>query len=491
MGMFRRCSERTVTQTSCEVWNKIMFSHPSRLSVFMAALCVSLTGWDVLAAEGQQHQLKTYYVSPSGSDAAAGGPDSPWRSVQHAADSVSPGDRVYIRSGAYAERVVFKRAGEAGAPTVFSAGPGERVTLKGLELAKGVAHLNIANLTIAGFKVWGVSLEGNNHDITLSGLTVKGGEAGIHLTSGESGSPPENGPVSDVIVENSLIRDSAYTAVDCTPGPCTRMIFRHLEITGAGRGGDDGWGADGLAIERGKDIVVEDSHIHDNSGDGIDLDSRDTAGHVSGIVVRRNTVIRNHRNGIKLWAGGRMENNAIWGQGDAAVVLGDWPGTYQVVNNTIAYNMQDAAYSNRNYALVAAYPNDETGLSACMELTLRHNIFAFNSSAAVGGSTGLYLGKGVRLAGEGHNLFWSQKDNEIVAEFVAPEREFSRSEISGGGWAAATGQGTGDIAADPLFVAGWPKVDLRLRKGSPAMAIKAGAAADVLSARPRKARRVK
>jgi hypothetical protein len=458
-----------------------MFNHSSLLSIFVAALCLSLTGGNAVAAEGPHRETKTYHVSPSGSDAAAGGPDSPWRSVQHAADSASPGDRVYIHAGAYVERVVFKRAGAEGAPIVFSEAPGERVTVKGLALAEGVAHLNIANLTIAGFKVWGVSLEGKNHHITLSGLTVKGGEAGIHFTSGDSGSPPEHGPVSDVIVEDSLIKDSTYTAVDCTPGPCDRMVFRHLEITGAGRNGEDGWGADGLAIERGRDIVVEDSHIHDNSGDGIDLNSRDTAGHVSGIVVRRNTVARNHKNGIKLWAGGRMENNVVWGQGDTAIVLGDWPGTYQVASNTIAYNMQDAAYSDRNYALMAAYPNDETGISATMELTLRHNIFAFNSSDAVGGPTGLYLGKGVRLVDEGHNLFWSQDDNEIVAEFIAPEREFSRSQISGGAWAAATGQGRGDITADPLFVAGWPEVDLRLRRGSPAIAIKAGAAAQVLS----------
>jgi hypothetical protein len=276
--------------------------------------------------------------------------------------------------------------------------------------------------------------------------------------------------------------NSIYSAVDCTPGPCDRMTFRHLEIRGAGRGGKGNWGADGLAIERGRDILVEDCYVHDNSGDGIDLNSRDTAGWVSGIVVRRNNVVRNHRNGIKLWAGGRMENNIIWGQGDAAVVLGDWPGTYHLVNNTIAYNMQDADYSDRNYALVAAYPNDETGISPKTELTLRHNIFAFNSNDALGGPTGLYLGKGVRLVSEGHNLYWSNKDNEITAEFVAPEREFSRSQISSGAWAAATGQGAEDVAADPLFVAGWPDVDLRLRRESPAIAIEAGAAADVPSA---------
>jgi len=120
-----------------------------------------------------------------------------------------------------------------------------------------------------------------------------------------------------------------------------------------------------------------------------------------------------------------------------------------------------------------------------MSLTLRNNIFAFNSSNAVGGPTGLYLGKGVRLVNEGHNVFWSRADNEILAEFVAADREFSRAQIAGGDWAAATGQGAGDIAADPLLAAGWPDVDLRLRRGSPAIAISAGAAPEVLSAGPK------
>lgn len=433
-------------------------------------------------AEGALHEGKTYYVSFTGKDTTSGRRENPWRSIQHAANSVSPGDRVLIFSGTYNEQVIIGTSGIEHNPIKFSAVPGEKVAVKSLEIAKGISHVSITNLGVEGFRFWGISLEGDNHHVQLIGLTVKGGEAGIHFTSGDSGSPPEHGPVSDVIVENTLVQGPQYTAIDCTPGPCHRMIFRHLEITGAGGTGENNWGADGLAIERGQNILLEDCYIHDNSGDGIDLNSRDTAGNVSGIVVRRNHVVRNHRNGIKLWAGGHMEHNIIWGQGDAAVVLGDWPGKYEVVNNTIAFNMWDPKYSDRNYALVAGYPNDETGVYANMQLTLCNTIFAYNASEAVGGSTGIYLGKGVRLVSEGNNLYWSQDENEILAEFVAAEREFSRAQIADGTWAASTGQGSGNITADPFFIAGWPGVDVRLRRGSPANVNKAGASPDVLSA---------
>jgi hypothetical protein len=408
-----------------------------------------------------------YYVSPAGSDLNSGQQGSPWLTIQHAADSVQPGDAVYIRAGVYAEEVMFTVTGAQNKWITFMAAPNEDVTIWSLQITKGISYLNISHLTVQGFSIWGIDLNGNNHDISLSNLRVIGGEAGIHFTHGNSGAAPEDGPVSMITLENCLIQGVEYTAVDCTPGPCDTMTFRKLEISHAGLSGGDSYAADGLAVERGWDILVEDCYIHDNGGDGIDLNSRDISGHVSGIVVRRNRVVRNHQNGIKLWGSGRIENNILWGQGNTPVMLGAYPGSYEVVNNTIAYNMWDASYSQRNYAFVAAYP--EIGSSARIDLTLRNNIFAFNCHEAMGGPTGLYLGTGVTLVSEGYNLFWSRADEEILAEFVPGEQEFSRTAMTDGTWATSTGQGQGDITADPLFVAGWSGVDLHLRANSPAV----------------------
>lgn len=408
-----------------------------------------------------------YYVSPLGDDSASGQEQSPWQTVQKAADSVAPGDTVYISAGTYAEEIILNISGTADVPITFSAMPDEEVSFQGLELASGTSYLNITDLIVEDFSVWGVFLRGNNSHITLSGLTVKGGDAGFRLTWGYSGEAPIDGPVSNIVLKDSLIQGPLYTAVDCTPGPCDQMTFRNLEIHSAGLTGEDSYGADGIAVEKGQDVLVEDCYIHDNGGDGIDLNSRDTTGNISGIVVRRNRVVRNHKNGIKLWAGGRIENNIVWGQGDTAVWIGVYPSKYEVVNNTIAYNMWDPHYSGRNYAMVVAYPGE--GSSPQIDLTLLNNIFAFNSNEAMGGPTGLYLGEGVNLVNEGYNLFWSREDNEIIANFVEGDSEVNRTEITDGTWTASTGQGVGDMAADPLFVAGWPNVDLHLQENSPAV----------------------
>lgn len=129
--------------------------------------------------------------------------------------------------------------------------------------------------------------------------------------------------------------------------------------------------------------------------------------------------------------------------------------------------MWNANYSERSYSFVAAYP--EEGTSPSIRLTLINNIFAFNTGPNVGSPTGIYLGEGVNLINERYNLFWSRVDGEIQAEFLGNGRWFTREEITNGTWAGASGQGKGDIAADPIFVSGWPNANLHLQKSSPAI----------------------
>ena len=254
-----------------------------------------------------------------------------------------------------------------------------------------------------------------------------------------------------------------------------------MEIYNTGLEGEAFYGSDGLEFARGYPVLVEDCYVHDNGGDGIDLNSRDRDGHATGVVVRRNRVVRNHLNGIKLWAGGRMENNVVWGQGNSAVWVGTFPSTLEVVNNTIAYNMWDPAYSERNWAFVAGYPEEME--SPPVTLTLVNNIFAFNADPT-GEPTGIYLGPGVTLVREAHNLYWSRADGEITAEFASgrEDPDFSRAEIADGTWASYTGQGQNVVTDDPLFLSGWPEpalsaaegVDLHLQE--PSSAVNAGSA---------------
>jgi hypothetical protein len=426
----------------------------------------------------------THYAAPGGSDDDPGTEARPWATLQHAANTAQPGDVVCFRGGTYGtDEAHLSHSGIADAPITFIAYPGEAPILDGggsagglLILDQGTSHLRISGFTLRNFTIWGLELSGENRHVYLDHLDIGGGEASVHFTYGETEGLPEEGPVEYITLEDSVIHGSQYSAVDCTPGPCNHMIVRRVEIYNTGLEGEAFYGSDGLEFARGYPVLVEDCYVHDNGGDGIDLNSRDRAGNATGVVVRRNCVVRNHLNGIKLWAGGRMENNVVWGQGNSAVWVGVFPSTVEVVNNTIAYNMWDPAYSERNWAFVAGYPEEMD--SPPVKLTLVNNIFAFNADPTDGGPTGIYLGPGVILVYEAHNLYYSRADGEITAEFVTGrDADFTRAEITDGTWANLAGQGRDDMATDPLFVSGWPTVDVHLQTSSPAVG--AGSSEDV------------
>lgn len=416
----------------------------------------------------------TAFVAVSGSDDAPGTEGQPWASFQHAADTVPPGATVCFRGGVYSTaEICLSQSGTSDAPIRFMAYPGEAPTLDGggsanqlVVLTQHTSYVRISGFTLRNFAIWGLELSGENRHVQLDHLHIAGGEAAIRFTYGESAEAVAGGgPVEHITLQDAIIHDSLYSAVDCTPGPCNHMIIQRVEIYNTGRGAEGFYGSDGLEFARGYPVLVEDCYVHDNSGDGIDLNSRDRQGNAVGVVVRRNLVVRNALNGIKLWAGGRIENNVLWGQGNCAIWAGTWPCALEIVNNTVAYNMWDPA-SERNWSLVVGYPEEMD--SPPVTLIMENNIFAFNAEPLEGGATGIYLGPGVRLLREGHNLYWSRADGEIAAEFVTGRDScFTRTEIAGGAWAAATGQGQGSITADPRFLSGWPNVELHLLTGSP------------------------
>ena len=70
--------------------------------------------------------LANYFVSPSGADAAPGSTDQPWRTLQHAANTVAAGDVVTVRAGTYAG-FNLTTDGTAAARIVFQAEPGVTV----------------------------------------------------------------------------------------------------------------------------------------------------------------------------------------------------------------------------------------------------------------------------------------------------------------------------------------------------------------------------
>jgi len=152
-----------------------------RLSIFLAILAPQ-TG---LPAHANM-QAAIYYVDrnhPSASDSNSGTETLPWLTIQHAADSVSPGDMVYVKNGTYDERVLIEQDGTSNAKIIFQAMPRRSVLVThGFNVSANFVRVEGFEIThdAGGWLNGGIWMGGNNvelvdnyiHDVPGAGITV-------------------------------------------------------------------------------------------------------------------------------------------------------------------------------------------------------------------------------------------------------------------------------------------------------------------------------
>lgn len=94
-------------------------------------------------------ETKEYFVSPEGSDSAAGTESQPFATISHAVLQLQPGDTLTIRGGTYAETVNVPVSGTEERPITIRGAKGEKVRLcagLGGPLADGFRVINVSNL---------------------------------------------------------------------------------------------------------------------------------------------------------------------------------------------------------------------------------------------------------------------------------------------------------------------------------------------------------
>ncbi len=144
------------------------------LSLALLLLCVS-------GAFGQSNS--SFYVSTTGDDSNSGTQSAPWRTVQHAADTVHAGSTVNVRGGVYEEFVTIKASGNATDGYItFRSYPGETAVLDAEHFAPDnrSAILTIHNksyVRVEGFEIRNYRTA--EHRLTPLGISVMG--AGSHI----------------------------------------------------------------------------------------------------------------------------------------------------------------------------------------------------------------------------------------------------------------------------------------------------------------------
>jgi hypothetical protein len=306
-------------------------------------------------------EAATYHVSTKGSDTAAGSKAEPWRTIQHAADSLHPGDTALIAAGTYNEKVTITKSGTAeGGSITLQAEGAAIVSGKGIK-GQNIIHIKDAShVRLVGFEIRdnlkvndgsGIRVEGACSHIEIKSCRIheiRGKDAmgitvyGTHPTSAisqlsiagceiydcdpaESEALTLNGNIDGFQILNNVVRDVNNIGI-CMIGGEDWINTDRTKVTRNGlcKGNKvsrirasygDGYAA-GIYVDGGSDIIVEENDVTEcNLGIEVGAENKGTI--ARRIVVRNNRVWKNQKTGIVFGGyeekAGRVEDCLIEG----------------------------------------------------------------------------------------------------------------------------------------------------------------------------------
>lgn len=456
-----------------------------------------------------------FYVSTTGDDFNPGTREAPWRTIQHAADTVLPGSTILVRGGIYAERVTINVSGSAAKGYVtFRSHPDETVVLEGgsLSVPEGrTAMISIQDqsyIRIQGFEIrnyrsserrctpagifvrgagsnieilnnnvhhieqlyqkqggnaFGIAVYGTSAQTAISRLVIDGNEV-HHLKTGSSESVVVNGNVTDFRIDHNVIHDNNNIGID---------------VIGYERTAPD------PEVDRARDGVVSRNLVYNITSRGNPSygDEQNSDGvYVDGgtrVLIEQNT-IHNVDFGIELASEhkGRTtsyitaRNNLIYSCHTAGITIGGYDAERgitehcTIVNNTL-------------------FKNDTSNWGAGefqMQYHMANNLFKNN--ILVSGPRGLLtVSKSGSMQGNeptvvmDYNLYYSPlgPEHSILQFDNASHTGFSN-------YVKATGNDKRSRFADPRFV-NPVAFDFRLLRDSPAVGAGEGLGVSVLGER--------
>lgn len=323
-----------------------------RLKFFTVAMLIALGAIRGVGAN--------YYVATNGSDANPGTTtNASWRTVQKAANTLTPGDTVFVRGGIYNERVTVNVSGSAGGGRVmFQNFPGESPVLDGAGLVVPVVENGLFLLTdrsfvtIQGFELRnytanssskvpaGIFINGASHNIAIltnhihhiantnkngafglavygtsavqaiTNLLIRGNELD-HLQTGWSESLVLNGNVAGFEVSGNRVHDNNNIGIDfighegtCSDanldrarqGVCRGNLVWNITSFGNPAYGNE-YSAGGIYCDGSTGIVIERNQVW-AVDIGVELASEHAGRATSDIIVRDNLISSNRTGGI-------------------------------------------------------------------------------------------------------------------------------------------------------------------------------------------------
>ncbi|KAH8830350.1 polysaccharide lyase family 9 protein [Flagelloscypha sp. PMI_526] len=313
-----------------------------------------------------EKRATTIYVSPSGSDSAAGTISAPLLTISAAVTKAVAGDTIYLRAGTYSPttNIQITKSGTASARYTLSNYNGEKVIIDGEalpytpgDLGSSIPSGSRGLLHITG-SYW-----------TIHGLELIHGPYGIYHDS-----------ASNNIYDLLITRDNYETGLQIQGSSSNNQVI-NLDSYGNHDPRKNGESADGLGIKEGTGTgnVVDGARIWNNVDDGLDF------WEFKSPITVKNTIAWG--NGFNRWNFDPFEgdgNGFKLGGGDAA----DIGVAAHVITNSIAFSNSAGGfvYNSQpgNMALKqnTAWNNAKRGFNfkdSSSTVTLTNNVGALNT----------------------------------------------------------------------------------------------------------------
>jgi hypothetical protein len=207
-----------------------------------------------------------FYVSTTGSDSNPGTISSPWRTIQHASDSVKAGDTVYVRGGVYNESVNISVSGSAIAGLItFQTYPGEQAIVDGTGLIPSTSGtqglINIVNqsyISIQGFEIR--NYQTSSASAAPAGVWVSGSGSNIQLL---------NNVIHNIVTTSEASGNAFGIAVYGTAAPAAldSVTISGNQVYGLRTGNSESVTVDGNVTN----FLITNNVVHDNDNIGIDV----------------------------------------------------------------------------------------------------------------------------------------------------------------------------------------------------------------------------
>lgn len=206
-----------------------------------------------------------FYVATTGDDNSNGSFGSPWRTIQHAANTAVAGDTVYAMGGVYNETVTFPNSGSASAGYItFESYPGQTAILDGTGLSiPGGQYglftiLNQSYLAISGFEIR------NYTSNSVSNVPI-----GIYITGADSYIQILGNRIHDIVTTARGCNANALGMAvygSSAPASINNLMISGNEIYDLTTGCSESLSLDGNVMT----WTVTNNLIHDNNNIGID-----------------------------------------------------------------------------------------------------------------------------------------------------------------------------------------------------------------------------